>query len=165
MLYVSASAPSITLFQVIQKHITTNTTSNILKTTRMQKPATEVRKKMVVIRLSAREYEGLHVLVGQTTERHVSAYLRKVILRKPVVVKYRNASADDFLRDMLQLRKELESVSGDFRDVVTKLLSLEKIPDFRSWLERYEGSKVAVEEKIEQMSNRMQQLYEQWLPK
>ena len=74
-------------------------------------------------------------------------------------------SADDFLRDMLQLRKELESVSQDFREVVTKLLSLEKIPDFRNWLHRYEGSKRAVEEKIEQMFQRMQQLYEQWLPK
>ena len=32
----------------------------------------------------------------QTTERSLSGYMRKVCMQKPVTIKYRNQSADDF---------------------------------------------------------------------
>lgn len=66
----------------------------------MKKKENDVRKKMVVVRMNGGEFEQLEKLCKQTTERSVSSYLREVALKKPVIVKYRNQSADDFLRDV-----------------------------------------------------------------
>lgn len=131
----------------------------------MKKEVNKIRNKFVVVRLNEQEYERIHQLFQKTTERYVSAYLRKVLLQKPVVVKYRNASADDFLKDMLQLRKQLAAASSNFQEAVNKLITLQMIPEFRSWLLLHETSKQAVEQKIQQIHQRITQLYEQWLLK
>ncbi|WP_206683265.1 plasmid mobilization protein, partial [Escherichia coli] len=64
----------------------------------------------------------------KTTEKDTSSYLRKVALQKPVTVKYRNESADDFLLDMLNLKKELNAIGNNFNQAVHKLHILDKIP-------------------------------------
>lgn len=99
----------------------------------------------------------------QSTERSLSSYLRKVSLQKPITVKYRNASADDFLKDMLALKNELNAVGNNFNQAVHKLHILDKIPEFRTWLLQYDGLKKSLTEKVEEIRLRMNQLYEQWL--
>ena len=56
------------------------------------------------------EFQQLHKLKKQTRERTILNYLGKLALNKPVTVKYRNATGDDFLRDMLELRRELHAL-------------------------------------------------------
>lgn len=131
----------------------------------MKKKECAVRRKMVVVRLSQEEYRQLQQFQQQTTETTVSNYLRKVALNKPVLVKYRNATADDFLRDMLELRRELSALAGNYNQAVRKLHLLEKIPEFRSWLSIYEHSRQAFLAKVEQIHMRITRLYELWLQK
>ncbi len=101
----------------------------------------------------------------QTTERNLSNYIRKVSLQKPVIVKYRNQSADDFLRDMLELKKELNAVGNNFNQAVKKLHILDKIPEFRSWVTTNHSLQQSLISKVEEIKSRMNQLYEQWLRK
>lgn len=131
----------------------------------MKKPDNEVRKKMVVVRLNGAEFEQLQKLRRQTTERNVSSYVRKLCLQKPVVIKYRNKSADDFLKEMLPLKTELSAIGNNFNQAVHKLHILDKIPEFRAWLIQYEGLKKLLMEKTEEIRLRVAQLYEQWLQK
>lgn len=131
----------------------------------MKKLESEVRSKMVVVRMNETEINQLTKLQGKTTEKDISAYLRKVALQKPVTVKYRNESADDFLLDMLNLKKELNAIGNNFNQAVHKLHILDKIPEFRVWVQQYDGLQKILISKIDEIKLRMNQLYEQWLQK
>lgn len=131
----------------------------------MKKLESEVRKKMVVVRMNETEFNQLEKFQKKTTEKDTSAYLRKVALQKPVTVKYRNESADDFLLDMLNLKKELNAIGNNFNQAVHKLHLLDKIPEFRVWVQQYDGLQIILISKVEEIKLRMNQLYEQWLQK
>ncbi len=124
-----------------------------------------VRNKMVVVRMDNNEFELADSLRKKTTERSISSYVRKMCLQKPVTVKYRNQSADDFLKDMLLLKKELSAVGNNFNQAVHKLHLLDKIPEFRSWILQYDALLKSLGIKVEEIKLRMNQLYDQWLQK
>lgn len=131
----------------------------------MKKLESEVRKKMVAVRMNETEFNQLEKFQKKTTEKNTSAYLRKVALQKPVTVKYRNESADDFLLDMLNLKKELNAIGNNFNQAVHKLHIIDKIPEFRVWVQQYDGLQKVLISKVEEIKLRMNQLYEQWLQK
>lgn len=120
---------------------------------------------MVVVRMNETEFNQLEKFQKKTTEKDTSSYLRKVALQKPVTVKYRNASADDFLLGMLNLKKELNAIGNNFNQAVHKLHLLDKIPEFRVWVQQYDGLQKVLISKVEEIKLRMNQLYEQWLQK
>lgn len=131
----------------------------------MKKQEADVRKKVLKIRMSATEMEQLKKLQEASTEKDTSNYVRSVALRKPVIVTYRNKSADDFLQEMLQLRKELNGIGNNFNQAVHKLHILDKIPEFRSWLQQNDVLQKTLIAKVEEIKKRMSQLYDQWLQK
>ncbi|WP_462238794.1 plasmid mobilization protein [Ferruginibacter sp.] len=131
----------------------------------MKKQENEVRNKMVVVRMNNTEFEKLESLRKKTTERYLSSYLRKLSLEKPVTVKYRNQSADDFLKEMLGLKKELNGIGNNFNQAVHKLHLLDKIPEFRVWVNQYDGLQKSLLNKVEEIKFKVNQLYEQWLLK
>jgi len=131
----------------------------------MRKQEKEVRNKMVVVRMNNTEFERVENLRKKTTERYLSSYLRKLSLEKPVTVKYRNQSADDFLKEMLELKNELNAIGNNFNQAVHKLHILDKIPEFRIWINQYDGMQRNLISKVEEIKLRINQLYEQWLQK
>lgn len=131
----------------------------------MKKQENEVRKIFVKIRMNESELTQVKKNQQQTTERNLSNYIRKVSLQKPVIVKYRNQSADDFLRDMLQLKKELNALGNNFNQAVKKLHLLDKMPEFRSWILTNDSLQQSLIGKVDEIKSRMNQLYEQWLRK
>ncbi len=131
----------------------------------MKKQENEVRNIFIKIRMNEGELNQVKKNQRQTTEKNLSNYIRKVSLQKPVIVKYRNQSADDFLRDMLELKKELNAVGNNFNQAVKKLHILDKIPEFRSWVTTNRSLQRSLISKVEEIKLRMNQLYEQWLRK
>lgn len=69
----------------------------------------------------------------------------------------RNTEADDFLREMLPLKKELAAIGNNVNQAVRKLHIRDKIPEFRSWLTEYEGLKKLLMNKVEEIRLRMNQ--------
>lgn len=120
---------------------------------------------MVVVRMNEQELKQLQKFQKQTTEKKTGSYLRKIALQKPVIVKYRNESADDFLLDMLNLKRELSSIGNNVNQAVHKLHILERIPEFRDWVQQYDSLQKRLISKVDEIKNRMNQLYEQWLQK
>jgi len=131
----------------------------------MKKQEQVVRKKMVPFRMNDAEYVQLEKLHKQSTERSLSNYVRKVLLQKPVTIKYRNETADDFLKDMLALKKELNAAGNNFNQAVKKLHTLDTVPEYGVWLEYYEGCRKLLMDSIEAIKRRTGELYEQWLQK
>jgi len=131
----------------------------------MKKPENEVRTLVLKVRINTSEKTQLKKLQKQSTERSLSNYVRKVALHKPVAITYRNQSADDFLKDMLDLRKQLNGIGNNFNQAVHKLHTLDRIPDFRVWIKDQQAAQKQIVQSIETIRLRMNQLYEQWLQK
>lgn len=131
----------------------------------MKKPENEVRKIFVKFRVNEKELLQLKKLQQQSTERNVSNYIRKVALQKPIVVKYRNQSADEILTDLIKMKNELNAIGNNFNQAVHKLHTLDRIPEFRTWVMLYESTKQSVEKKVEEIKERMNQIYQHWLQK
>jgi MobC-like protein len=131
----------------------------------MKKQENEVRKIFIKIRMNEEELKQVKKKQQQTTERSLSEYIRNVSMQKPVTVKYRNQSADDFLKQMLELKKELNGIGNNFNQAVHKLHILDKIPEFRFWIQQYDGLQKTLVSKVEEIKLKVSQLYEQWLQK
>ena len=131
----------------------------------MKKQENEVRKIFIKIRMNEEELKQVKKKQQQTTERSLSEYIRNVSMQKPVTVKYRNQSADDFLKQMLELKKELNGIGNNFNQAVHKLHILDKIPEFRFWIQQYDGLQKSLVSKLEEIKLKVSQLYEQWLQK
>ncbi len=125
----------------------------------------EVRKKLLVVRVNYTEFEKIEKLRKKTTERSLSSYHRKLLLNKPVIVKYRNESADDFLRKMLELKKELNAIGNNFNQAVHRLHVLDKIPEFRVWLQQHDSTQKILMNKINEIEIKLQEIWEAWLQK
>ena len=131
----------------------------------MKKQENEVRKKVFKIRMNDAEIKMLKKYKEQSTERSLGGYMRKVCMQKPVTIKYRNQSADDFLKEMLGLKKELNAIGNNFNQAVHKLHLLDKIPEFRVWINHYESVQQSLVSKVEEIKLKVSKLYEEWLQK
>lgn len=120
---------------------------------------------MIVVRMNPTEYDNLEKLYAKSTCRQLSEYLRKVVLQKPVTIKYRNESADEILSVLLKIKQELNAIGNNFNQVVHKLHILDHIPEFRSWLMLYETTRQTIEIKLAETKEQMVQIYRQWSPK
>ena len=131
----------------------------------MKKEEKEVRRMSIKVRMNQEEMERIKKYQRRTTERSLSEYIRSVSMQEPVIVKYRNQSADDFLKEMLALKKELNFIGNNFNQAVHKLHMLDKIPEFREWVKNYDSLLRSLVNKSEEIRSRVIQLHEQWSQK
>jgi hypothetical protein len=122
----------------------------------------EPRTEWLTIRMTPEEYAALERLKAQTTSPTLSEYARKVLLHKPVVVKIRNQSLDDFLADMLQLRQDLNQVGNNFNQAVHRLHILKNAADIHQWVLVNEQDKTHLFRQIENIRNAIQKAYQLW---
>jgi hypothetical protein len=124
-----------------------------------------VRSKWLTIRLNDDEEKKLKKLYGRTTSNALSEYARNVLLREPVNVLYRNQTADEFLEEMILLKKELNAIGNNFNQAVHKLHILDHASEIKSWAISNEADKKAFMKKVDEIKEKMSQIYEQWLQK
>ncbi len=118
-------------------------------------------KEWVSFRIKPTDYESLEKLRKATTCRNMSEYARKVLLSKPVVVKYRSQSADQFLEEMILLKNELSAIGNNFNQAVKRLHTLDNLPEMRNWLIIYDTTHQKISRKTEEIKDRLQEIYEQ----
>jgi hypothetical protein len=121
-----------------------------------------IRDKWLTVRLNSQEYTQVQRLYKSTTCRQLSDYIRRIILSKPIHVKYRNASVDDFLTEMILLKKELNAVGNNFNQSVHKLHTLDHIPEIRHWAIKNEEEKAILFNKIDAIMKRVNDLHRLW---
>ncbi len=128
----------------------------------MEKEKSDVRKNFVRLRMNDDEFNRLKTLQAKTTEKILSNYLRKVILQQPVIFTHRNLSADDFLREMSLLRKELNAIGHNYNQAVKKLHTIDNIPEFRFWIQQNEIVRTRFLNKVEEIKSHIYTIYERW---
>ncbi|MBN8837204.1 MAG: plasmid mobilization relaxosome protein MobC [Sphingobacteriia bacterium] len=118
--------------------------------------------KRVTIRFKPEEFESVESKRKATTCQKTSEYIRKLALSQPVVVTYRNQSADQLLHEMVQLKNELSAIGNNFNQSVHKLHTLDTLAEIKTWALLNENAKQTLFAKVEQIRQRMTQLYELW---
>ena len=122
-------------------------------------------KSWISFRVKPTEYETIYTYFSATTCRKLSEYARNVLLQKPVAVKYRNQSAEDFLAEMILLKKELNAIGNNYNQAVKKLHTLDHDAAIKKWLAENENTHQYFLQKIEQIFGRIDQIYRIWLSK
>lgn len=121
--------------------------------------------KRITIRFKEAEFIQLNARFRQTTCRKFSDYLRRVMLAKPITILYRNASADAFLTEMIGLKNELSAIGNNYNQMVKKLHSLEHSSEIKAWAVLNEISKENMNKKVQDIRQKLNQIYELWLQK
>jgi len=123
------------------------------------------RARKVTIRLQQAEYDQLVERFTSTTCRKLSEYIRDALLNKPITVRHRNQSADEFLSVALKLKKELLAIGNNHNQVVKKLHLLQDRNDLTLWIAEQEEIQKVLLEKVKEISDRMDKIYQEWLQK
>ncbi|HEY4334668.1 MAG TPA: hypothetical protein VGM89_02195 [Puia sp.] len=87
------------------------------------------RTRRLVLYYTEEEYAALQQLFLRSNSRYIGVYVRKLSVRQPVEVKTRNSSFDDFVAEIIPLRKEmaaLRRISHLSPDNETQLLELHR---------------------------------------
>jgi hypothetical protein len=124
------------------------------------KETNEIRAKWVTVRLNEMEKTRLDKLYKKTTCNSLGEYIRSVLLKEPVIIRFRNQSADDFLEEILLLRKELNAIGNNFNQLVHKLYTLDSIPEIKVWAIVNESGKKIFLKKVVEISEKLSKIYE-----
>lgn len=122
-------------------------------------------KSWISFRVKPKEYDAIHGHFSKTTCRKLSEYARNVLLQKPVIVRHRNQSADDFLAEMILLKNELNAIGNNYNQAVKRLHTMDRIPEVKNWLTSNQNIQELFLKKTEQIRERMDQIYRQWSSK
>lgn len=120
----------------------------------------EIRSKWVTIRFNETERNNLEKFYKKTTSNSLGEYIRSLLLKEPVIVRFRNQSADDFLEEILLLRKELNAIGNNFNQLVHKLYTLDTIPEIKTWAILSESGKKIFMKKVAEIGEKMSKIYE-----
>ena len=121
------------------------------------------RNRWLHLRLNEQEYKILQKYFADSLCPKLSDFARKNLLRKPVVLKYRNESLDELMTELILLRKDLNGIGNNFNQSVKKLHTLAQIPEFTGWILEAETDKKVLFDSIEHIKNNIQNLAEKWL--
>jgi hypothetical protein len=123
----------------------------------------EGKKRFIGFRLSSGEYEAVEKNWKKTTIKKLSEYLRRVLLKKTVTVYTRNKSLDEFMTEMVLLRRELNAIGVNFNQAVHRLHTLDHLPQMQRWLSGFEADKGTLIGKVDDIKTRLDQLADEWL--
>jgi MobC-like protein len=121
------------------------------------------RRTWLTIRMSAEEHQEAERLSSETTCQSLSEYARKAVLGKPVVMRYRNQSLDDFMESMVALQNELNAIGTNFNQQIRRLHTLRHAADIEQWILVNEQDKTRLFQQIETISNIINKAYQLWL--
>ncbi len=124
-----------------------------------------ITKSWISFRVKPKEYETIHGYFSKTTCRKLSEYARNVLLQKPVVIKFRNESADDFLAEIILLKNELSAIGNNYNQAVKRLHTMERISEVNIWLQNDYLFRESFLKKTDQIRERMDQIYQLWSSK
>jgi len=121
------------------------------------------RSEWLHIRLTPDELKTISSNHQRTTSRELSAFARKRLLEEPLTYYTRSASLDEGLRELVQLRKELNAIGNNLNQQTKKLNSFTVAPGLSVMLERLKPVREQVNKQLTGINNAINQLAKQWL--
>ncbi|QKJ32874.1 plasmid mobilization relaxosome protein MobC [Mucilaginibacter mali] len=121
------------------------------------------RIRIIGLRLTGDEYGVLESRWQKSTVKKLSEFVRRVLFGKVVTVKTRNASLDDFMAELVLLKKELNAIGVNFNQATHRLHTLDYLPQMEHWLVGWEHDKEVLFGQISAIKEQLSKVEEQWL--
>jgi hypothetical protein len=121
------------------------------------------RTKVLQIRFTQEEYDIINKRFTKTTCRKISEYSRNILLGKTVTIFSRNQSLDEFMAEMIQLRKELNYIGHNFNQAIRKLHTLEACAQYRTWILFQETRQKQLLDMVGAIQEKISKISDQWL--
>jgi hypothetical protein len=121
------------------------------------------RDKWLHIRLTQLEFKKIKTGFSNSTKRQISEYVRAILLDKPITIYTRNQSFDDFVAELILLRRELNAIGNNFNQSVKKLNAMSDMAEIKIWVMLNEKSKPLLFRKIDEINEKLAQISEKWL--
>ena len=121
------------------------------------------RNRWLHIRLTKAEFEQIERNFKASAYRKRSDFVRRNLLRKPIVLRYRNESLDKLLQELIQLRSQLNYMGNNFNQSVKKLHTLFEISDFRVWILAYDLDRNNFFSLVDEIKKHIENLAQKWL--
>ncbi|MFD0795488.1 plasmid mobilization relaxosome protein MobC [Mucilaginibacter litoreus] len=121
------------------------------------------RSRIIGLRLTTGEYDGLEKEWKKSNCRKLSDYVRRLIFGKPLVSSYRNRSMDELMAELIVLRKELNAIGNNFNQAVHRLHTLDHLPQMQHWLVGFERDKHLLSDQMEAIKIVIKKMGGQWL--
>lgn len=125
----------------------------------------KIRSRWINIRVNEDEYIKIENWYKKTTCQSISEYTRDLLLRQPVIIKYRNQTADEFLSQMIGLKNELSAIGNNYNQAVHRLHILDRVAEIKSWLLIHEPTHQSFMKKTEEIQFALNEIYQLWLQK
>lgn len=81
------------------------------------------RNKWLHVRLTSKEYELIQTAFGQTVQDSLSDYARKLLLKRPVIGRYKDTGMQELLAELTALRRDLHGIATNYNQLVKKINS------------------------------------------
>lgn len=121
------------------------------------------RSEWLHIRLTPDELKTISGNHQRTTSRELSAFARKRLLEEPLTYYTRNASLDEGLQELVQLRKELNAIGNNLNQQTKKLNSFTVAPGLSMMVESLKPVREQVNKQLTEINNAINQLAKLWL--
>ena len=110
----------------------------------------------ITLRLSEQEFEKLQLNWRKSSDLHLSSYVRKVLLGKPIKVFMHDRSRDLFMEEAGLLRRELSALGNNFNQVVRNINAIPAAQLNAFWL----NTATSMQKELTNKANNIQQLLE-----
>ncbi|WP_134087870.1 plasmid mobilization relaxosome protein MobC [Olivibacter sp. XZL3] len=121
------------------------------------------RSRIIGLRLTTTEYDKIKSKCARSTTPQLSEYIRRIILGKPVTMFTRDRSLDEFMIEIMRLRKELNSVGVNFNQAVKKLNAMDKSSEITTWATVHEIDRRTVLKQVQIIGEWIDKMGDKWL--
>jgi len=115
------------------------------------------------VRITEAESEMIKKKFTDSTFQKLSEYVRRKLLDKTITTYTRNKSLDDFMAEMILLRKELNHIANNYNQSVKKLHSIYHPVELREWQQFHQKTMQQLLRIMETIKHKIIQINDQWL--
>lgn len=121
------------------------------------------RIRFVGLRFTREEFEKIEKLKNDSTSTEISEFIRRCIFNRPITVKQRNASLDDFMQVMIGLKNELSAIGNNYNQSVRLLNTFKELPAVQNFIVEYEKQHAQIFEKVSAIEKKITEISDVWL--
>ncbi|OOG76436.1 hypothetical protein [Algoriphagus sp. A40] len=128
----------------------------------MEKMDENKRNKWLHIRLTDRELVKIRAYSEETIQQSLSDFARRILLKKPVIGRYRDTGTEDLLRELFALRRDLHGLASNYNQLVKKLHSEPEIEGKTLSIQAQDLGE-NIRDSLEKLQGFMDKITEKWL--
>jgi hypothetical protein len=121
------------------------------------------RIRIVGVRFTSEEFQKLYDKSRHSTTPQLSEFIRRCVFDKPIVIKHRNQSLDEFMAVLMELKKELNFIGHNFNQSVRLLNTFKDNASANDFIRQYEADRENIFNKVDHIEARIHQIADVWL--